>query len=100
MLRAIVNAIAIAFVAFALVATIVAPANAVMLAMALLFAFGCLYERRYRAGRAGLSPDARFRPSSERFIDPESGRMTTVWVDPATGERRYVMDGEPPAPTA
>ena len=100
MLRAAISGVAIAFVAIALAATIVAPANLVLLVVALLFAFGCLFERRYHAGRAGRSPDARFRPTDERFIDPETGQAMIVWADPATGERRYVKAGEPPAPIA
>jgi hypothetical protein len=100
MLRTIVGLLAIGFVAFALVLTWTSPAGWPMLAMALLFAVGCLYERRYHAGRAGLAPDHRFRATDERFVDPETGRAVTVWIDPATGERRYVAEGEPPAPAA
>ena len=37
--------------------------------------------------------DARFRPTSEVFIDPTSGQRMRVAVDPATGERRYVAEG-------
>jgi hypothetical protein len=63
-----------------------------------------LWERsRYRSGaaeregaRAGpgggelddrLEP--RFRPTDERFVDPSSGRVMRVFIDPQTGERRY-----------
>ena len=38
-------------------------------------------------------PDARFRPSEERFVDPTTGVPMRVWVDPATGDRRYVAEG-------
>jgi hypothetical protein len=63
-----------------------------------------LERQRYRsnaAERAGLAPgpgggeepdrplEARFRPTDERFVDPTSGRRMRVWVDPASGERRY-----------
>jgi hypothetical protein len=35
------------------------------------------------------------RPTSEKFIDPASGKPVEVWFDPATGERRYVdVEGE------
>ncbi|MEP7130959.1 MAG: hypothetical protein ABI770_07515 [Sphingomicrobium sp.] len=30
--------------------------------------------------------------SDEKFVDPESGKLLTVWFDPATGDRRYVED--------
>jgi hypothetical protein len=33
---------------------------------------------------------ANWRPTDEKFIDPETGELVTVWFDPATGERRYV----------
>ncbi|HEX5828268.1 MAG TPA: hypothetical protein VFY23_12145 [Candidatus Limnocylindrales bacterium] len=37
--------------------------------------------------------DPRFRPTDERFLDPTTGVPLQVWVDPATGERRYVPLG-------
>lgn len=36
--------------------------------------------------------DARFRPTDERFVDPTTRRQLRVWVDPASGERRYRAD--------
>ncbi|HET9813768.1 MAG TPA: hypothetical protein VFP57_08955 [Sphingomicrobium sp.] len=52
-----------------------------------------LLERSYgtlvRAPRGGG-----WRPTDERFVDPETGKLVTVWFDPASGERRYVADGE------
>lgn len=44
-------------------------------------------------GRPPLSGE--WRATDERFIDPETGRLVTVWFDPKTGERRYVDSGEP-----
>ena len=38
-------------------------------------------------------PDARFRATDERFVDPTTGVPMRVWIDPATGERRYVAEG-------
>lgn len=37
-------------------------------------------------------PEARFRATEERFVDPTTRRQLRVWVDPATGERRYRDD--------
>jgi hypothetical protein len=37
-------------------------------------------------------PGPPFRPTEERFVDPTSGRTMRVYVDPATGERRYHAD--------
>jgi len=42
---------------------------------------------------AGTQIDARFRPTSEQFIDPTTGARMRVLVDPGTGERRYVAEG-------
>lgn len=47
------------------------------------------------AGAAGMGsgpPEARFRATEERFVDPTTGRQLRVWVDPASGERRYRAD--------
>jgi hypothetical protein len=38
----------------------------------------------------GHPPRAGWVPTNERFVDPESGRLVTVFYQPATGERRYV----------
>jgi hypothetical protein len=100
MLRALVSGTAIAFAAFALVFTLCVPSGWPVLAGALLLTAGCLFERRYHATQQAFPPDSRFRPTGERFVDPESGRLTAAWVDPATGERRYIDEGTPPAPPA
>ena len=42
-------------------------------------------------GEPGL-PSDRFRPTDERFVDPTTGTPMRVWVDPTTGERRYVAE--------
>lgn len=50
-------------------------------------------------GRAGARPlDGRWQTTDERFVDPETGKLVTVWYDPESGERRYVEDNraEPP----
>ncbi len=39
------------------------------------------------------APEPRFQPTVERFIDPTTHVAMRVWVDPATGERRYVPEG-------
>ena len=46
-------------------------------------------------GSAGIEdgpPDPRFRSTDERFVDPTTRQRLRVWVDPATGERRYRLD--------
>jgi hypothetical protein len=37
-------------------------------------------------------PVAPFRPTDELFVDPTSGQRLRVYLDPATGERRYYAD--------
>ena len=41
-------------------------------------------------------PVAPFRPTGELFGDPTSGRRLRVYLDPATGERRYFAEEERP----
>lgn len=48
-------------------------------------------------GRANGRPTSSgFQPTDERFVDPDSGELVTVWFDQSTGERRYVADGAKP----
>ena len=39
------------------------------------------------------APEPRFRPTDERFVDPTTGVQMRVFVDPRTGERRYLAEG-------
>ena len=46
-------------------------------------------------GSAGIDDgpiDPRFRATDERFVDPTTRQRLRVWVDPASGERRYRRD--------
>ena len=65
-----------------------------------------LQRNRYRsltAERTGQSPgpgggedgylEPRFAPTPEAFVDPTSGRLMRVYVDPRNGERRYRAEG-------
>jgi hypothetical protein len=46
-------------------------------------------------GRAGASPlGPGWRPTDEKFVDPETGELVTVWFDSASGKRRYVGDDQ------
>jgi hypothetical protein len=57
-----------------------------------VFCVGALWERaRYKPIETG-TPEARFQPTGERFIDPSSRTRVRVYVDPATGERKYVRE--------
>ena len=51
---------------------------------------------RGEAGAGGGEPQVPqhpFRPTEERFVDPTTGRLMRVYLDPATGERRYHAEG-------
>lgn len=75
------------------------PAGATTLVAALVIWAGVAIEwRRSRTDRAERAVDegplpASFRSTHEVFVDPTSRRRVRVWVDPATGERRYRADG-------
>jgi hypothetical protein len=46
-------------------------------------------------GRANGKPDGKgWRPTDEKFVDPETGKLVTVWFDSSSGERRYVEENE------
>jgi hypothetical protein len=63
----------------------------VILALAILvIACAVVGWDRYRPGRKGPNPSAH--PTSEVFIDPETGRRMRVWYDPRTGVREYRDD--------
>ena len=41
---------------------------------------------------AGTRLEPRFQATGERFEDPTTGVRMRVWLDPASGERRYVAE--------
>ena len=56
----------------------------------LLLFFGLVVERwRYKT-LTSRRPAPDWVRTNERFVDPESGNVVTVFYQPATGERRYV----------
>ena len=67
-----------------------------------VFVFGILYERyAYKTIVARVPTGKGWTRTSERFIDPKSGRTITVYYKPLTGERAYVAeDLEPATPPA
>ena len=56
--------------------------GAIVLVFAVIGYF--VWDRRYRGGTEGS-----FKPTTEVFKDPTSGKMTRVYEDPATGKRQY-----------
>lgn len=62
------------------------------LVLGLLILVGLAFERwRYKRLETS-TPPAGFEPTPERFIDPETRTPVTVYVNRATGERRYVRE--------
>ena len=52
-----------------------------------------LIERSYALAAARpLGPN--WRPTDERFVDPETGKLVTVWYNSASGQRRYVPEAQ------
>ena len=57
---------------------------------------GLLFENhRYRQLNS-QAPGGDFKPTGERFIDSESGKLVEVHSDAATGARRYVAVKDAP----
>ncbi|MBV8798580.1 MAG: hypothetical protein JO208_02050 [Alphaproteobacteria bacterium] len=55
-----------------------------------LIVLSLIYEKvRYKPIESGV-PGAGWTPTNERFIDDTTGEPVTVWLEPATGERKYV----------
>jgi hypothetical protein len=55
-------------------------------------------RQRMATGPGGGEPpgtrlEPRFQRSDEVFVDPTSGHRMRVWMDPASGERRYLIEG-------
>ena len=97
MLRNVVLVCASGFFAIALVLFALEPGSFGLLAVATILLIGTACERwRYARPRPAPPAGAAWQETPERFVDPETGRLVTVWFDPANGERRYVDVGEPP----
>ena len=56
-------------------------------------------RNRYRSEAAEQGPEPvgamepRFRPTDESFVDPTTGHRMRVFMDPRSGERRYMAEG-------
>ena len=72
-----------------LVAGVVLPAIYAGAFGVLLFV-GLAFERWRYKPLAERPPGPDWVATDERFIDPETGRLVTVYHHPQTGERRYI----------
>lgn len=55
-----------------------------------LIVAGVVFERVYYKPLEHAAPPGNWVRTSERFIDEETREPVTVWLDPETGERKYV----------
>jgi hypothetical protein len=86
----VVGGVMLAAAAFAALAGC-RPALVIPLAVwGVIFAGGVLIERWRYQPLADGRPGRDWQATPERFVDPETGRLVTVFLNPATGERRYV----------
>jgi len=69
------------------------PAAAAPIILGLMLTIGVIYERRHYKSLEEGDPGPDWERTSERFVDPESGQLVSVYYKPATGERKYVRDG-------
>ena len=74
--------------ALALLGCIAAAAG--LAGWALILIIGLLIERWRYKPLAERSPGPDWTVTDERFVDPETGKLVTVYYHPASGERRYV----------
>ncbi|MGC8535657.1 MAG: hypothetical protein ACP5QR_09005 [Rhizomicrobium sp.] len=63
-----------------------------MLVAGALLLIGTLYERVHYKKPVTRAPGPGWQRTSERFIDDDTGKAITVWIEPKTGERVYVSD--------
>lgn len=59
-----------------------------------IFLLGGAFERIWYKKVASQPPGPGFVLTSERFVDPETGRLVDVYERPETGERAYVDSGK------
>lgn len=92
MLRNVVLALGLAWLAVGLRLTLADAAGWPMLIFPAIIVAGIVFERVNYRGNASDTTDPNWQPTNERFLDEATGRPITVWFNAATGERRYVDD--------
>ena len=63
-----------------------------LLIWGVIFTLGTLYERVRYKQLATAAPGAGWERTNERFVDEETGKMVTVYIEKKTGERQYVTE--------
>jgi hypothetical protein len=92
MMRTVVFVIGGLFAAGALALAVLRCFSAAgMLALwAAVLLIGLLIERWRYKPLTGRPPGPDWQATDERFVDPETGKLITVYFHPPTGERRYI----------
>jgi len=68
----------------------VSPGALAYAVMGALLLAGTIYERiRYKPVEP-VAPGPGWEATGERFVDNETGKLVTVYIQPRTGERKYV----------
>lgn len=57
-----------------------------------LILLGTIYEKVIYKPVETSAPDGRWMKTPERFVDDLTGDHVTVYVDPVSGERKYVQE--------
>jgi len=70
----------------------VLPAAIGPITMGLILTIGVIYERHRYKPLGETNPGPGWERTDERFVDPESGQLVTVYYNAATGERTYVRE--------
>jgi hypothetical protein len=91
-MRAIVAIIGGLFGAGALLmaALCVYPAAIMLGVWAAIFLLGLAIERWRYQKLSAAPPGPDWQQTDERFVDPETGKLVTVYFHPASGKRRYI----------
>jgi len=99
MLRALVCVVGglLAVGALALAAARCFPAAGVFAVWALILLVGLAIERWRYKPLGNRTPGPGWKATDERFVDPETGKLVTVYFQPSTGERRYIATSPTPA---
>ena len=80
----------LAAAALALAALRCFPLAGMLAVWAAVLLVGLLIERWRYKPLAGRPPSPDWQATDERFVDPETGKLVTVYFHPPTGERRYI----------
>ncbi len=94
MLRSLVVAAGVFCIACGLVAlaTGVWPGAIVPMIFGTLLLLGTVWERLTYKPLERSSPGPGWVATEERFVDEDTGAMIRVWMEPKSGERRYIKD--------